>query len=301
MSAFPDLRQNEHTGSDGGFWPLFTDIMSVVMLIFMLAMLSLLVRNQDLLSQLKATIAAERAASEQVESSHLTNRALQTKLDELESARFVLQMQLQQLQEHAHETEQRLASIKQENEVLSLANRQGMEQFANLQQAYKGAQAQIKQQQERLTGLRTEQQSLREQYQQQLLQQRDLQAQMAQRDQKLLELHQVLQQKSTAYTSLEGKYQALLRPARSSKGRYIVEVRYAKKAGVANLSIRPIDGLLEKVNEQQLYQRLDALKKQHAKDMYLKIIFPEDSGLSYSEAWKFTQTLLNRYDYYYQH
>jgi hypothetical protein len=32
----------------------------------------------------------------------------------------------------------------------------------------------------------------------------------------------------------------------------------------------------------------------------VKIIIPEDSGLSYNQAWVFTRDMLNKYDYYYQ-
>jgi hypothetical protein len=32
----------------------------------------------------------------------------------------------------------------------------------------------------------------------------------------------------------------------------------------------------------------------------VKVIIPEDSGLSYNEAWTFTQDILTSYDYYYQ-
>jgi hypothetical protein len=32
----------------------------------------------------------------------------------------------------------------------------------------------------------------------------------------------------------------------------------------------------------------------------VKVVIPEESGLSYNEAWKFTFTLLEQYDYYHQ-
>jgi hypothetical protein len=34
--------------------------------------------------------------------------------------------------------------------------------------------------------------------------------------------------------------------------------------------------------------------------LYVKIVIPDTSGLSYSEAWSFTNNILSRYDYYYQ-
>ena len=43
-----------------------------------------------------------------------------------------------------------------------------------------------------------------------------------------------------------------------------------------------------------------ALKKEHSKRLYIKIIIPENSGLSYSEAWEFMKSILHKYDYYYE-
>ena len=42
------------------------------------------------------------------------------------------------------------------------------------------------------------------------------------------------------------------------------------------------------------------LKHEHGKNLYVKIIIPEDSGLTYNEAWEFMRQLLVKYDYYYQ-
>ena len=41
-------------------------------------------------------------------------------------------------------------------------------------------------------------------------------------------------------------------------------------------------------------------KREHGKNLYVKIIIPEDSGLTYNEAWEFMRSLLVKYDYYYQ-
>ena len=50
----------------------------------------------------------------------------------------------------------------------------------------------------------------------------------------------------------------------------------------------------------EVEKRLDKLKQEHGEDLYVKIIIPKDSGLSYSEAWQFMRNLLVKYDYYYQ-
>ena len=48
-------------GSDS-FWPSFTDIMMVVVMIFMIASTVLMLRNWELVQKLRATIEAEHAA-----------------------------------------------------------------------------------------------------------------------------------------------------------------------------------------------------------------------------------------------
>ena len=49
-----------------------------------------------------------------------------------------------------------------------------------------------------------------------------------------------------------------------------------------------------------LEQNLQLLKEQHGTSLYTKIIIPADSKLLHDEAWKFTQEILQKYDYYYQ-
>ena len=57
QEGFIDLRLNHQRDQTAeSFWPSFTDIMTVVVMIFMLAMLILLARNMELLKELRATI-----------------------------------------------------------------------------------------------------------------------------------------------------------------------------------------------------------------------------------------------------
>ena len=50
----------------------------------------------------------------------------------------------------------------------------------------------------------------------------------------------------------------------------------------------------------EVEKRLAQLKQQQGKNLYVKIIIPQDSGLTYNEAWQFMRNLLVKYDYYYQ-
>jgi hypothetical protein len=42
------------------------------------------------------------------------------------------------------------------------------------------------------------------------------------------------------------------------------------------------------------------LKQEEPDGLYIKVILPKDNGLSYSEAWSFTNELHKKYDYYFQ-
>jgi chromosome segregation ATPase len=103
------------------------------------------------------------------------------------------------------------------------------------------------------------------------------------------------------YDTLNSKYQKLLRPARSSKGKYIATVTYKKVSGKKTIRLKTGPNAPYKtVSRQELHKALKKLKKKHGTDLYVKIIIPDNSGLSYNEAWRFTSTLQKKYDYYFQ-
>ena len=49
-----------------------------------------------------------------------------------------------------------------------------------------------------------------------------------------------------------------------------------------------------------IHKQLLKLKQKYGDNLYVKVIIPENSGLSYNEAWQFMQDIFNKYDYYYQ-
>jgi len=68
--GFTDLRMNHQQGQgDDSFWPSFTDIMTVIVMIFLLAMVVVMMRNSELINQLRQTVEAERAAIGQLDRS----------------------------------------------------------------------------------------------------------------------------------------------------------------------------------------------------------------------------------------
>ncbi len=63
--AFTDLRLNKQEGQvNESFWPSFTDIMTTVVMIFLIAMVVLIGRNLELMEKLRSTMEAERIAAE---------------------------------------------------------------------------------------------------------------------------------------------------------------------------------------------------------------------------------------------
>jgi len=103
------------------------------------------------------------------------------------------------------------------------------------------------------------------------------------------------------YDELRVKYDKLIRPARSARGKHVVTVRYWKENGHYQLRIRDTGETdYSVVSRKELHRRLSKLKDDHPGKLYVKLIIPDDSGLSYTEAWTFTMDILDKYDYYHQ-
>ena len=103
------------------------------------------------------------------------------------------------------------------------------------------------------------------------------------------------------YEVVKSKYEELIKPARSAKGKYIAEVYYIKgNNGKVIRYKQPGDSKFVDLPLAEVEKRLSRLKAEQGKDLYVKIIIPQDSGLTYSEAWNFMRNLLVKYDYYYQ-
>ncbi len=115
------------------------------------------------------------------------------------------------------------------------------------------------------------------------------------------DLELTLAKQRKAYLVLEDKYQRLIRPARSPLGKEVVTVQYSRQDGQYRILYKdPQSDAFEPVGREELQTRLDRLKGRWQDKLYIKIVIPEQSGLSYNEAWNFTRDILSRYDYYYQ-
>ena len=103
------------------------------------------------------------------------------------------------------------------------------------------------------------------------------------------------------YRLLEEKYTNLVRPARSKLGKYVVEVVLRKTNDVESFQYRLPQGELVTFDRQEdLLAVLDGLKEEYGDQLYTQVIIPDSSDVSHAQAWRFTQMILNNYDYYSQ-
>lgn len=279
---FTDLRLNTGRGNGGeeSFWPSFTDIMTVIVMIFLIAMLVLLINNMDLVKRLQATLAAERVAHEQVLSTSSLNRDLQARLAATQNQLDMLRMQLI----NTGEERDKLAEQLEQNRGELAASQDTARQL-----------------QDELAGERDRRSSLETQV-------AELSRQRDEQQQRLQSLEQDKQQAASRLAALQGdfeslkvKYDKLVRPARTAVGKYVVNVRILRQGDTIIRAVQsPQDKQFTRVSEARMFEELDKLHAAHPKDMYVRIIFPDDSGLSYAEAWTMTETLLKKYDYYYR-
>ncbi len=333
MSAdqgFIDLRLNHTNGQNQeSFWPSFTDIMTVIVMIFMIAMVILLLRNIELVRQLRATMEAERSAMELARSTGEEKESLALKLIASENELSMLRLQLMRMQEESQQQQSRIGSqdaniarLMADNEVLTLrrdqlnAERESLKQrlmrsenlVQSLRQDLEAVQQQLTGSQRELAGVRDQLRDQQSQYESASQQLTSLQERYQLQSRELLETRNLERRSDrellalrSEYDDLKVKYDDLIRPARSPEGRFRVEVRYSKREGREKIEFSsPEDPGFRPLSRQQLEQQLAALKEAKKEGLYIKIIFPDKSGLTFNEAWSFTSGLHSQYDYYFQ-
>lgn len=293
--GFIDLRPagDYSTGGDS-FWPSFTDIMMVVVMIFMITSTILMLRNMDLVRQLRATIESERQAEALAKSASRTSATLEERLAQAQSEISELRMQLMRSNERNKATSRELVQARTQLETQQSA-RKGLEARLRLTRDT------LQQKEDELARLSSARASLQETISE--LEQRELarsdelaalRAQYAESELRLTDLQ-------GTYDELSVKYNKLIKPARTAVGKYLVSVRYSKVDGKYLLEFKTMEeDNYETLDRKELDKRLSALKKEYAGQLYVKVIIPKESGLSYNEAWGFTQDVLTSYDYYYQ-
>jgi chromosome segregation ATPase len=101
------------------------------------------------------------------------------------------------------------------------------------------------------------------------------------------------------YDSLGEQYHKLIRPARSTAGKYVVDVYFTKQEGKALYRIqKPDQDEPLTVSLSELEAQLAALKETHQQSLYTRVRIDDKSGVGFNEAWRFTQDMLSRFDYY---
>jgi len=320
MSGFVDLRLNRRRSIDEGFWPSFTDIMTVVVMIFLMGMVVVLLQNMEVTNNMKSALLEKQKATELAKSTFEEKSKVSHQLSDAEEELARLRMMIILANDQRKSMEQQLSASRQELQSLN-------DLYAALGESHKSVllekEAALK---EKETALKEKEQSDREledksqflariesQLDALVEQQTVLTAELASsreaQEQSEKELQAVtLQATSTdqelasirgEYSDLQVKYNKLIKPARTSKGKYVVEVFYSKDRNKDVYKIRDSGQASSTVvSQNELHQRLAKLKKQHEKNLYIRLIFPEDSKLSYNDAWTFSKEILGKYDYY---
>lgn len=87
------------------------------------------------------------------------------------------------------------------------------------------------------------------------------------------------------FGSLKVKYDKLIKPARTEKAKYVVSVNYERINGKERIRFKDAsDKNYTSLTEKKLHSKLAKLKKKYPKKLYIKIVIPKESGLSYNEA-----------------
>lgn len=328
--GFTSLRLNSGGNEvQEGFWPSFTDIMTVIVMIFLIAMVVLLLRNMELISQLRATMEAERVAAELARATGEEKDSLVSALHRAEEQVQRLQLELMRLQDKGVRNETLIAEqmraisalsnerddLVQQAAQLSLLRQRMEEDLARRQAQLSATQRELDERQLALNAAQRSVATLEGDLAQLRNRQGDSQAEIERLQRALGEQRDSLEQARRErleyeqrylvlagdFDDLKVRYDKLVRPARSSTGRHVVEVRYWKEDGGYRITWREgSEGGFQPISRSQLDKVLTRLAGTHADGLFVKVIIPENSGLSYNEAWEFTSHLHSSYDYYFK-
>ena len=289
---FIDLRSGNL--SSESFWPSFTDIMTVVVMIFLITSVILMVRNWELIDQLRSSLLAEQRASEKIRSTTEVNATLEEQLAQAQHEISVLRMQLMQSTEDNDLLNNTLAD-KEQQIILIMSDKHRLE--TELSKSEQQVVHLDKQLQEVIVDL----DELSKSYTQQSTELKSTVDKLVIVTQEKETQERQMVALETDYSSLKVKYDKLVKPARTAKGKYVVEVNYEKIKGKGRIRFKDArDDQYTTLSSSELHNKLKTLQKKYPKSLYVKIIIPENSGLSYSEAWEFMRDTLHKYDYYYQ-
>jgi len=291
-NQFVDLRR-EHLNSES-FWPSFTDIMMVVVMIFLLTSTILMVRNFELMDQLRTSMDAEQQAEKIIKHTSSENATLEEQLSQAQNEISLLRMQMMLANEQHQQLKTELEDQQQQSILV-------INQNSELKNSLNKTQIQI-------INLSTNVDQLNQNISQLSIDLEQKEQSLQDKKQKIIIITQERQSDSRKlsslqndYGSLKVKYDKLIRPARTTTGKYVVSVNYERINNKERIRFKDYgDDKYRIVSEKKLHLQLAALKKKHPKKLYIKIVIPKESGLTYNEAWSFMKNLLDKYDYYSQ-
>lgn len=332
FDTFTDLRAN--AGDRQGeitLWPSFTDIMTVVLMIFMLTMVVVIIKNTTLAQALLRSEDQRRQIQSLLQNSEnlqaelkVTMTDLEEKLRQKQMTVILLNDEIKILQQDIEgKTAQIAAFGGQTDELNNKINRLQAditaaqseaaasaaafeEKATELTRQYEARIAEIQAASEsRLSALSNDKAKEIEEYNKKVL---SLLSRLKEKEAVILTLggekqtlEMSLAKQRQDFSTLEEKYIRLIRPARSPADKKVVTIFYQRVGGHYRIGFKGVDTeRLESLTMDQLHQQLEALRQKWKDQLYVKVIIPEDSGLSYNEAWTFTKDILSRYDYYYQ-
>ena len=328
FDTFTDLRVN--SGDRQGeitLWPSFTDIMTVVLMIFMLTMVVVIIKNTTLGRALLYSEGQRRQIQEALQTGEKDRAGLKISMADLEEKLRQKQMAvllredeiklLQQAVEgktaqiavfegQTHELKNKINALQAGVDAARAEAAEFEKKAAELTQRYEARIAEMQAASEsKLAALSESKTREIEEYNRKVL---SLLSRLKEKEAVILTLggekqtlEMSLARQRQDFSSLEEKYIQLIRPARSPAGKKVVTVFYQRVNGLYRIGFKGEDTeRIETLTTDQLNRQLGALRQKWQDQLYVKVVIPEDSGLTYNEAWTFTKDILSRYDYYYQ-
>jgi chromosome segregation ATPase len=286
-NGFPSLTGG-HDDLEEGFWSSFSNVMMVILKIFLLVIVIMALNNRNLLDDLKNSVRAKEVAQQEAElaaakaqqSAVAAQKSAQVAEFQLK-ANATLEEQLEYLQQRSSALEMDLLRSRAETEDARATSNNKDAELSRLQALTQEQASSLAQREQSFNMLKTELASKNTEA-------LALRTKVDDSEKKLLSLQ-------GEFTELDQKYQKLLKPARSAKGKKVVEVMYSK----SGYSLRKPDAAAaHSVTRAALESELAGLKAQYGTELYVKVVIPDNSGLSYNEAWRFTNEMLKKYDYY---
>jgi hypothetical protein len=312
------LRRGQN--ADISLWPSFTDIMTVILMIFMLTMIVVIIKNSNLAGHLIFRKAQEQKIQEALDTSleaqaqlkiSITNleeklRAKEMEIillgDEKKVMQSTLEAKLAQISAHRSD----MSAIEADVKTLEADLAARTAEVATKEKEKEKEKERVRREfEEKITVINKETKRQIEEFNRKFV---ALIQQLGQKDELIVlldaekrDFELALAKSRRSYLTLEEKYHKLIRPTRSPLDKSVATVQYSRVDGKYRVLFKDPDSKeFIQIDMAQLHNRLEQLKNELQDKLYVKIIIPDKSGLSYNEAWNFTRNILATYDYYYQ-